>query len=69
MRVYPMIVFQGDSDGEALLLQFVAKFSDLSYDEWLNDQASAECIARRVCFEYHPLEPETILQLCGAAFR
>ncbi|CAK0885979.1 unnamed protein product [Prorocentrum cordatum] len=61
------------SDGEAMLLQYVskyvAKFSDSSYDEWMSDSASADSVARRVCFEYHPYEPEMILQLCGAQFR
>ena len=61
------------SDGEALLLayvtKYVAKFSDAAYDEWFNDDASADCVARRVCFEYHPLEPEMVLQLSGALFR
>ncbi|CAK0844936.1 unnamed protein product [Prorocentrum cordatum] len=61
------------SDGEAMLLQYVskyvAKFSDSSYDEWMSDKASADSVARRVCFEYHPYEPEIILQLCGAQFR
>ena len=61
------------SDGDALLLQYVtkyvAKFSDSNYDEWLNDDASADSIARRVCFEYHPFEPEMVLQLSGARFR
>ncbi|CAK0908773.1 unnamed protein product [Prorocentrum cordatum] len=62
-----------ESDGESLLLQYVtkyvAKFSDSSYDEWMSDQASADSVARRVCFEYHPYEPEMILQLCGAQYR
>ena len=61
------------ADSEALLLQYVskyvAKFSDSSYDEWMSDQASADSVARRVCFEYHPYEPEMILQLCGAQLR
>ena len=61
------------ADGEALLLQYVskyvAKFSDSSYDEWMSDQASADSVARRVCFEYHPYEPEMILQLCGTQLR
>ncbi|CAK0870685.1 unnamed protein product [Prorocentrum cordatum] len=61
------------SDGEAMLLQYVskyvAKFSDSSYDEWMSDRASADSVARRVCFECHPYEPEMILQLCGAQFR
>jgi hypothetical protein len=61
------------SNGEALLLQYVSKyvskFSDSAYSEWMNDEASADSVARRVCFEYHPYEPEMILQLCGAQFR
>ena len=61
------------SDGEALLLQYVtkycAKFSDSSYDEWLADEASANAVARRVCYEYHPYEPEMLLQLCGQLFK
>ena len=61
------------ADGEAMLLQYVSKyvskFSDSSYDEWMNEKASADSVARRVCFEYHPYEPEMILQLCGAQFR
>ncbi|CAK0906832.1 unnamed protein product, partial [Prorocentrum cordatum] len=62
-----------DQRREAMLLQYVskyvAKFSDSSYDEWMSDKASADSVARRVCFEYHPYEPEMILQLCGAQFR
>ena len=61
------------ADGAELLLayvsKYVSKFSDSSYDEWMNDQASADSVARRVCFEYHPYEPEMILQLFGAQFR
>ena len=37
--------------------KYVSKFSDASYDEWMNDKASADSVARRVCFEYHPYEP------------
>ena len=61
------------SDGAALLLQYVAKycskFSDAYYDEWFNDDAEADVIARRVCYEYHPCEPEMFLQLSGQMFR
>ncbi|HIL57195.1 MAG TPA: hypothetical protein EYG39_04720, partial [Rhodothermales bacterium] len=61
------------TDGEALLLQYVtkyvSKFSDANYDEWFNDEAEADCVAWRVLKEYHPLEPEMILQLAGANFR
>ena len=61
------------SDGEAMLLQYVtkycAKFSDSNYDEWLSDEASANAVARRVCYEYHPYEPEMLLQLCGQLFK
>eukprot|EP00969_Alexandrium_andersonii_P287442 12707852-Alexandrium_andersonii.AAC.1 len=35
----------------------------------MNDDASADSAARRVCFEYHPWEPEMALQLCGAQLR
>eukprot|EP00969_Alexandrium_andersonii_P295736 13072266-Alexandrium_andersonii.AAC.1 len=35
----------------------------------MNDDASADSVARRVCFEYHPWEPEMVLQLSGAQFR
>ena len=35
----------------------------------MSDQASADSVARRVCFEYHPYKPEMILQLCGAQLR
>ena len=59
--------------GEVLLLQYVSKhvskFSDSNCDEWLNDEASTDSVAWRVLKEYHPLEPEMILQLAGAAFR
>ena len=61
------------SDGEALLLQYVtkyvSKFSDSNYDDWMNDDASADSIAWRVLKEYHPLEPEMILQLSGGQFK
>ena len=49
--------------------KYVSKFSDSNYDEWLNDEASADSVTWRVLKEYHPLEPEMILQLAGAAFR
>eukprot|EP00959_Pyramimonas_sp_CCMP1952_P423352 8868102-Pyramimonas_sp.AAC.1 len=35
----------------------------------MSDSASADSVARRVCFERRPYEPEMILQLCGAQFR
>ena len=61
------------SDGEALLLQYVtkyvSKFTDANYDEWLNDEASADSVAWRVLTEYHPMEPEMILQLSGGQFK
>ena len=61
------------SDGEALLLQYVTKycaiFSDSNYDEWFSDEASPDSVARRVCCEYHPYEPEMLLQLAGQLFR
>ena len=59
--------------GRGLLLayvtKYVAKWSDSSYDEWMADSASATSLCRKVLFEYHPMEPEMVLQLCGAQFR
>ena len=61
------------ASGAAMLLAYVAKyvskFSDANYDEWFNDEAAADSVAWRVLKEYHPLEPEMILQLAGANFR
>jgi hypothetical protein len=61
------------SDGRSLLLQYVtkyvAKFSDSSYDEWMSDNVKANSLARKVLFEYWPLEPEMVLQLVGSRFR
>ena len=61
------------TSGEVSLLQnaskYVSIFSDSNYDEWPNDKASADSVAWRVLEEYHPLEPEVVLQLAGAAFR
>ncbi|CAE7857073.1 unnamed protein product, partial [Symbiodinium necroappetens] len=60
-------------DGRALLLQYVAsyaaKFSDSFATSWLNDEASAYHLARRILTEYHPLEPEMWLQLGAQFFR
>ena len=57
------------SDGRQLLLTYVAKYvakwSDSSFQEWMSDSAAANSVARKVLFEYHPLEPEMVLQLCG----
>ncbi|CAK0887026.1 unnamed protein product [Prorocentrum cordatum] len=61
------------SDGESMLLQYVAKyaakFSDSSFDEWFNDEGSATSVARRMVNEYHPYEPEMWLQLNGQNFK
>jgi hypothetical protein len=61
------------SAGDALLLKYVtkyvSKFSDSNYDDWLNDKAAANSIAWRVLKEYHPFEPEMVLQLEAANFR
>ena len=60
-------------DGRALLLQYVAsyaaKFSDSFATSWLNEEASAYHLARRILSEYHPLEPEMWLQLGAQFFR
>ena len=57
------------SDGYYLLLTYVAKYvakwSDSSFQEWMSDSAAANSLARKVLFEYHPLEPEMVLQLCS----
>ena len=61
------------SDGEALLMQYVtkycSKFSDASYEEWIDDDGDANVVARRLCYEYHPYEPEMLLQLSGQLFK
>ena len=55
------------SDGRGMLLRYVAgyvpKFSDSFSHTWLNDEATDFQMARRVLTEYHPLEPEMLLQL------
>ena len=54
-------------NGRGLLLKYVAtytpKFSDSFAKEWLNDEASAFSVARRVLFDYQPAEPEMWLYL------
>ena len=61
------------AQGRGLLLAYVAKYvakwSDSSYEEWFSDQASVTSLCRKVLFEYHPLEPEMVLQLTQATFR
>ena len=62
-------VLHGNDKG--LLLKYVAtyapKFSDSFAREWLNDEASAFSVARRVLFDYQPAEPEMWLYLfCSA---
>ncbi|CAE7346144.1 PIF1 [Symbiodinium natans] len=53
--------------GRGLLLAYVAKYvakwSDSSYDEWMSDASSVTSLCRKILFEYHPLEPEMVLQL------
>ena len=44
------------------MAKYVAKWSDSSFQEWMSDSAAANSLARKVLFEYHPLE---VLQLCG----
>ena len=55
------------SDGRGALLKYVAtyvpKFSDSFTNEWLNDMASGYEVGRRILTDYHPLEPEMVLQL------
>ena len=55
------------ADGRGLLMKYVAsytaKFSDSFANEWLSDEASDYALARKILFDYHPLEPEMWLQL------
>ena len=55
------------TDGRGMLLKYVSgyvpKFSDSFTTEWLADACSDYAVARRVLTDYHPLEPEMILQL------
>ena len=55
------------SNGRGMLLRYVSgyvpKFSDAFSQEWLSDKVSDYAVARRVLIDYHPLEPEMILQL------
>lgn len=57
------------SDGKAMLLKYCAsylpKFSDSFAAELLNDQASDFALARRILADYHPLQPEMVLQLAA----
>ena len=59
-------------NGQGLLLKYVAtytpKFSDSFAREWLNDEASAFSVARRVLFDYQPGEPEMWLYLFAQQF-
>lgn len=54
------------SDGKAMLLQYCAsylpKFSDSFVQEFLQDEASDYAVARRILADYHPLQPEMVLQ-------
>ena len=63
-------VLHGNDKG--LLLKYVAtyapKFSDSFAREWLNDEASAFSVARRVLFDYQPAEPEMWLYLFAQQF-
>ena len=55
------------ADGRGALLKYVAtyvpKFSDSFTNEWLNDSASGYEVGRRILTDYHPLEPEMVLQM------
>ena len=68
-----MDVQTAHGDGRALLLQYVAsyavKFSDSFATAWLNEEASAYHLARKILSEYHPLEPEMWMQLGAQQFR
>ena len=55
------------ADQRGLLLKYVAsyaaKWSDSFAQEWLNDEASDYSMVRKILFDWHPLEPEMILQM------
>ena len=55
------------SDGRGMLLRYVAgyvpKYSFSFATDWLNDDASTSSVTRRILHDYHPLEPEMLLQL------
>ncbi|CAE7601714.1 unnamed protein product [Symbiodinium sp. CCMP2592] len=57
------------SDGRGMVLKYCAsylpKFSSSFAQELLNDQASDFSLARRILAEYHPLQPEMVLQLAA----
>ena len=57
------------SDGKAMLLQYctsyLPKFSDSFAQEFLQDEASDFAVARRILADYHPLQPEMVLQLAA----
>ena len=57
------------SDGRGMLLRYCAgyvpKFSSSFATDWLNDEASASAVTRRILDDYHPLEPEMWLQLAA----
>ena len=64
-------VLHGNDKG--LLLKYVAtytpKFSDSFAREWLNDEASAFSVARRVLFDYQPAGPEMWLYIFAQQFK
>ena len=49
--------------------KYCAKFSNSSYDEWCAEPLDGNSVAARFCCQYHPLEPEMILQLAGQLVR
>ncbi|CAE7474952.1 unnamed protein product, partial [Symbiodinium sp. CCMP2592] len=55
------------SDGRAMILKYCAsylpKFSSSFAAELLNNEASDYSLARRVLADYHPLQPEMVMQL------
>ncbi|OLP74048.1 hypothetical protein AK812_SmicGene46525 [Symbiodinium microadriaticum] len=57
------------SDGRAMILKYCAsylpKFSSSFAQELLNDQANSFALARRILSDYHPLQPEMVMQLAA----
>ena len=58
--------------GRGNVLRYVAsydvKFSGSFNQEWQADEPSAYSVAKRILFDYHPLEPEMWLTIAGRLF-
>ena len=63
-------VLHGDGRGALLryCTTYLPKFSDSFASEYLDDGASDYAVARRVLFDFHPLEPEMWMMLAQQMF-